>query len=106
MPGAAGILSDVGVASATDSGRIRRITPAKMMSEVCQPVPSIRPRASGENRNWPNEPAAVPAPKASERQLSGTSLPNAPITRLKEQPDRPKPIKTPADKVSVVGDVE
>src|SRR6266849_62088 len=52
---------------------------------------------SGENRNWPNEPAAVPAPSESERQDSGTSLPKAASTMLKEQPESPKPISTGAD---------
>ena len=66
-----------GVASASDSGMISSSRQAKIISVVCQPKLSIRATPSGENRNWPNEPAAVPAPKASERQLSGTSLPNA-----------------------------
>ena len=57
--------------------------------------------ASGENRNWPNEPAAVPAPNAKQRQLSGTSLPSAPITIGNEQPARPKPISTPAERSSI-----
>ena len=70
--------------------------PPKMTSVFCQPVQSISIRASGENRNWPKDPAAVPAPKASERQLSGTSLPSAPMTRLNEQLDSAKPISTPA----------
>ncbi len=38
----------------------------------------------------------VPAPKAMGRHFSGRSLLNAPSTRLKEQPDRPKPMSTPA----------
>ncbi len=71
---------------------------AKISSARCHPKPSIRPTPSGENRNWPNEPAAVPAPKASERQLSGKSLPKDEITRLNEQPDSPKPISTPLER--------
>ena len=38
--------------------------PAKINSAVCQEKLSISACASGENRNWPNEPAAVPAPNA------------------------------------------
>jgi hypothetical protein len=48
----------------------------------------------------------VPAPKAIERQLSGTSLPSAPTTSWNEQPERPKPISTPAESVSMLGVVE
>jgi len=38
-----------------------------------------------------------------ERQLSGNSLPNDEITRLNEQPDRPKPISTPLERNSASG---
>ena len=85
------------------SGTISSSRPAKTSSVVRQPTVSIRPTASGENRNWPNEPDAVPAPKASERQLSGSSFPNDEITRLNEQPDSPKPISTPLERKSVSG---
>ena len=37
----------------------------------------------------------VASPK---RQLSGSSLPNEEMTRLKEQPDNPNPISTPDDR--------
>ena len=40
--------------------------------------------ASGGKKNWPNEPAAVPAPKASGRHSGGRSLPKAPSTRLND----------------------
>ena len=80
------------------SGMIGSSITAKMSSVLRQPTLSIRPTASGENRNWPNEPAAVPAPKPMVRQLSGRSLPNAPITSPNEQPPRPKPIITPAER--------
>ena len=60
----------------------------KISSVVCHPNASISDTASGEYRNWPNEPAAVPAPKASERQRSGSSLPNAPSTTENEQPGK------------------
>ena len=79
------------------------VTPAKIVSAVCQPNLSISATPIGEYRNCPNEPAAVPAPKASERQLAGSSLPKAPITRLNEQPDSPSPIITPAVRSSVPG---
>jgi hypothetical protein len=50
---------------------------------------SIRPTPSGENRNCPNEPAAVPAPNEIERQFSGRSLPNEGMIRLGEsEPDQ------------------
>ena len=45
----------------------------------------------------------MPKPKAVERHSGGTNLPNAPTTMVKAQPDSPKPISTPADKVSAVG---
>ena len=55
-----------GVASTSDSGSTSSIMPAKTNSAVCQEKLSISPCASGENRNWPNEPAAVPAPNAND----------------------------------------
>src|SRR5262245_45964956 len=66
-----------GVASATDSGNTSARLTANMVSAFCQPNTSLSATASGEYRNWPNEPAAVPAPNANERQFSGSSLPNA-----------------------------
>ena len=63
----------------------------------------MKPTASGENRNCPNEPAAVPAPKASERICTGISLPKAAMTRAKEVPAMPRPHNTPADMSSVNG---
>ena len=80
------------------SGIISSRRAAKISSACCHPNASIRLTPSGENRNWPNEPAAVPAPKASERQLSGRSFPNEEITRLNEQPESPKPISTPLER--------
>ena len=74
--------------------------PANTNSAVCHENVSISACASGENRNCPNEPAAVPAPNANARQLSGTSLPSAPTTIGNEQPARPKPISTPAERSS------
>ena len=58
---------------------------------------------SGGKRNWPNEPAAVPAPNAIGRHFSGSSFPKAPRTRLNEQPERPKPIRTPASDLQHAG---
>ena len=63
-----------------------------MTSVCCQPNSPINATASGENRNCPNEPAAVPAPKASVRHSGGISLPKAPITTVNEEPASPKPI--------------
>ncbi len=57
----------------------------------------------GAKMNWPNEPAAVPAPSASPRFSGGSSFENADSTRLNEQPDRPKPISTPAPSSSDSG---
>ena len=79
---------------------------AKITSGCCQPKPSISATASGENRNCPNEPAAVPAPNASVRHSGGISLPNAPITMVKEEPASPKPITMPAVRWSMAGVVE
>jgi hypothetical protein len=58
----------------------------------------MRATVSGENRNWPNEPAAVPEPNESERQRCGISFPKAPMTMVKEEPARPAPIRMPAEK--------
>ena len=77
---------------------MRSSTHEKISSVVCQPKLSIKLTAIGEKRNCPNEPAAVPAPNANERQLSGTSLPSAPMIAGMAQPDRPKPISTPAER--------
>ena len=95
-----------GVASASDSGRMVSTTTLKMSSVLCQPNASINATEIGENRNWPNEPAAVPAPKPSERHDSGSSLPNAPITSVNEQPDSAKPMIKPAVICSISGVVE
>ena len=74
---------------------------AKISSVVCQPTLSIRLTPSGENRNCPNEPAAVPAPNEIVRQLSGSSLPNDGMMRVNEQPVSPKPISTPDGQVEL-----
>src|SRR5438105_3841340 len=99
----AGRSAAAGVTSASDSGRIRSITTLKMVSAACQPRWSESTTAKGEYRNCPNEPAAVPAPKASERQLAGKSLPNPASTIVKEQPESPKPMSTPAERSSMPG---
>ena len=82
------------------------MTTAKVTSVSCHPTAPMRDTVSGAYRNWPNEPAAAPPPKASERQRSGRSLPKADSTMLNEQPARPKPMKTPADRLSISGVVE
>src|SRR3984893_18279492 len=94
---AAGTLADVagGVASASESGMISSIKAANTVSAVCQPKLSIIATPNGANRNCPNDPAAVPPPSAIPRRSGGSSLLNADRTRLNEQPDSPKPIKTP-----------
>src|ERR1700716_2047858 len=95
---AADTLVDVagGVASASESGMINSIRPANTISAICQPKLSIIATPNGANRNCPNDPAAVPAPSASPRRSGGSNLLKADSTRLNEQPDRPKPIRTPA----------
>jgi hypothetical protein len=82
---------------------IRSTTTAKATSVSCQPMLSMSATASGEKTNCPNEPAAVPAPNASERHCGGISLPNAPITIVKEEPASPKPITAPAVRWSIPG---
>ena len=69
------------------------ISTAKNSAVQCQPKDWINPPDSGENTNWPNEPAAVTAPKPIERLLSGSSFASAPTTSDMAQPDRPKPIE-------------
>src|SRR5712675_843989 len=95
---AAGTLVEAagGVASASESGMISSIRPANTVSAVCQPKLSIIATPNGANRNCPNDPAAVPAPSATPRRSGGSSLLKADSTRLNEQPESPKPIKTPA----------
>src|SRR5262249_42822606 len=100
---AAGAPACRGDANASDSGMMRSTTAAKMTSVSCQPTPPMRATASGENRNCPNEPAAVPAPKASERPGGGISSPNAPITVVREEPASPNPIPPPAGRWSIPG---
>src|ERR1700730_6935161 len=101
----AGILLDVagGEASASDSATISSIRPANTVNAVCQPKLPIIATPNGANRNCPNDPAAVPAPSAAPRRSGGSSLLNADSTRLKEQPDSPKPTRTPAPISSDIG---
>ena len=75
---------------------ISSIRPANTISADCQPKLSISATPNGANRNCPNDPAAVPAPSAMPRFSGGNSLLNAESTRLNEQPESPKPIRTPA----------
>ena len=79
-----------GVASASDSGRIKSIRIANTVSALCQPKLSISATPSGENRNCPNEPAAVPAPSASPRFSGGNILPNADSTSSNEAAGQPE----------------
>src|SRR6202023_1869804 len=87
---------DGGVASASDSGTTSSIKPANTVKAVGQPKLSSMATPNGANTNCPNDPAAVPAPSAIPRHSGGSSFPKAESTRLNEQPDRPRPIKTPA----------
>jgi hypothetical protein len=41
--------------------------PPNTSNAFCQPTPPISATPNGANRNWPKEPAAVPAPIASMR---------------------------------------
>src|SRR5580704_7473695 len=91
-----GLKADVGVASASDSGTTNSIKQANTIKAVGQPKLSSMATPNGANTNCPNDPAAVPAPSATPRHCGGINLPNADSTRLNEQPDRPRPIKTPA----------
>src|SRR6202012_1155562 len=95
-----------GVANTSDSGTISSISPANTVSAACQPKLPISATPNGANRNWPNEPAAVPAPSAKPRRSGGNSLLNAESTRLNEQPERPKPMRTPAPRLSDSGVAE
>jgi hypothetical protein len=61
---------------------------------------------SGENRNCPNEPDAVPTPKANVRHSGGISRPRAPITMVNDAPASPNPTTTPAVRWSMAGVVE
>src|SRR5262245_18452613 len=63
------------VVSASQSCSTSNLPTPTATSVVCQPKASIIDSATGEQRNWPNEPAAAPAPNATKRQLSGNSLP-------------------------------
>src|SRR5829696_8331135 len=83
---AAALASAGGVARASDSGRMTSTITAKPTSVWCHPTVSMSTLAVGRNRNCPSEPAAVLAPNAMGRQLSGRSLPNTLMTRLPEQP--------------------
>jgi hypothetical protein len=57
--------------------------PAANISRVPnQPMPLIRPDATGIIRNWPKEPAAATTPIAQPRLASGTRLPRAANTTL------------------------
>ena len=87
-----------GALSASERGMIANTAALNRASVVNHPTASINATARGENRNCPNEPAAVPAPNASERHSRGSSAPNAPMTRVNEEPASPKPINSPAER--------
>ena len=83
---------------------IRSTTPAKISSVVCQSTAELSATASGENRNWPNELAAVPTPNENARHCGGSNLPNAPITTVNDTPASPKPTIKPPERYISVGD--
>ena len=61
-------------------------------------------RASGENRNWPNEPGGgAGAERERAPAFRQRACRSAPITMRNEQPARPKPISTPAERWSISG---
>jgi hypothetical protein len=86
-----------GVASATDNGSTATRLTAKITKVCCQPYESISATATGEYRNCPNEPAAVPKPKATERHSFGNISPKAARITGNEQPASPNPTSTPAE---------
>ena len=94
-------IAAAGVASASDKRQNQQHDAGENQQRLL-PAEFIHQRDSraANKRNCPNEPAAVPAPNASERHFSGKSLPNAPSTILNEQPDSPRPMSTPADRLS------
>ena len=91
------------VASASDNGMHRRMIAEKVNAVGIQPNAPIMPPAKGENRNCPNEPAAVPRPNAIDRRSGGSSFENAPMTRLNEHAEMPRPTSTPAVRVNDSG---
>ena len=91
------------MASAHDSGMHSKMMAEKMKTVGIHPLAAIIDPAKGENRNWPNEPAAVPSPNANDRRSGGNNFPNAPMTRLNEQAEMPRPTKTPAVSVNESG---
>ena len=62
-------MSIAGVATASASGSTSSTRTANTSSVCFQPMLPSSATASGENRNWPNDPAAVPAPNAKVRVL-------------------------------------
>src|SRR3954469_14807700 len=95
-----------GVATTNASGSTSSTITANVSSVLCQPISLSNPTASGEKRNWPKDPDAVPSPNANPRHCSGSSLPNAASTSVKLAPANPKPTSTPVDKCIMAGDVE
>ena len=81
--------------NAIANGMAVRTTAANKKAVFCQPMPWIIPPASGENKNWPKDPAAVPMPNAKGRFSGGNNFWNAPMIMLKEAQDKANPNKTP-----------
>src|SRR6185503_11658287 len=95
-----------GVCTPKAHGIIRSVNRPSAISACCQPRRPINPTASGENRNCPNEPAAVPTPKAKPRHSVGINLLKAASTRVNDVPAMPRPVRTPAERSSMPGVVE
>ena len=95
-----GAAAVAGVASAIDSGNDQQHHAGEDQAARSASRSFDQRMASGENRNWPNEPAAVPAPKANRAPAFRNELAERADHHRNEQPARPKPISTPAERSS------
>ena len=86
------------------SGTIKATSKASASNAEDQPSHSISPRLPGSMMNWPKELAALAIPIAMLRFSGGTARPTAPRITENEVPDRPRPISSPALRVSVAGE--
>ena len=73
MPEQRGGCAIGGIATARASGIDSSMMMPQATSACCQPKPPMKATASGENRNWPKEPAAVPAPKARDAYAAAST---------------------------------
>ena len=86
--------SDSGSTASTIDGEDQRAPVAS------RTLSSARRRAARTGTGRTSRPPC-PAPNAIERHFGGRILPKAPSTTMNEQPARPKPISTPADRSSI-----